>query len=206
MQSDEADDEPEMESSLPDRAANVGAMARVSVVGRVNADTPFVVGSIPRPGEMALSSSVIEAPGGNGGNQAVAAARAGARVDFVGALGPSAIARVRPRSRSPRRSGPPARPATPGLGRQAMRWSPRRPRSNALPPAAANAVVTGISKCQQHITLGQGRPRVRRVERKPAIGARRDHDGVVAGGIHHDDGRAARSGQQVSPQSFGGGV
>ena len=62
-------------------------MAGVCVVGSVNLDLTFKVGSLPRPGETVLASSLAVAPGGKGGNQAVAAARAGARVQFVGALG-----------------------------------------------------------------------------------------------------------------------
>lgn len=57
------------------------------VVGSVNADTTFVVKTLPRPGQTVLASSLSHAPGGKGGNQAVAAARAGASVRLVAALG-----------------------------------------------------------------------------------------------------------------------
>jgi ribokinase len=60
---------------------------RVCVVGSVNMDSTFAVGSLPCPGETVLASSVTRAPGGKGANQAVAAARAGAQVQFVGAVG-----------------------------------------------------------------------------------------------------------------------
>jgi ribokinase len=67
---------------------NVGGMAtRVCVVGSVNMDSTLRVGALPRPGETVLASSLTHAPGGKGANQAVAAARAGARVQFVGAVG-----------------------------------------------------------------------------------------------------------------------
>jgi ribokinase len=67
---------------------NVGGMAtRVCVVGSVNMDSTLRVGSLPRPGATVLASSLTHAPGGKGANQAVAAARAGARVQFVGAVG-----------------------------------------------------------------------------------------------------------------------
>jgi ribokinase len=67
---------------------NVGGMAtRVCVVGSVNMDSTLRVGSLPRPGETVLASSLTHAPGGKGANQAVAAARAGAQVQFVGAVG-----------------------------------------------------------------------------------------------------------------------
>ena len=67
-------------------------MARVCVVGSVNMDLTFDVHRLPRPGETVLASSLTSAPGGKGGNQAVAAARAGARVQFAGALGDDAAA------------------------------------------------------------------------------------------------------------------
>jgi ribokinase len=65
-------------------------MTRVCVVGSVNMDLTFDVSTLPRPGETVLASSLTYAPGGKGGNQAVAAARAGARVQFVGAVGDDA--------------------------------------------------------------------------------------------------------------------
>jgi ribokinase len=61
--------------------------ARVCVVGSVNMDLTLDVGALPRPGETVLAASLRHAPGGKGGNQAVAAARAGAQVRFVGAVG-----------------------------------------------------------------------------------------------------------------------
>ncbi|MGH3563756.1 MAG: PfkB family carbohydrate kinase, partial [Mycobacterium sp.] len=62
-------------------------MARVCVVGSVNTDMTFTVAALPIPGQTLLATSLHTAPGGKGGNQAVAAARAGARVQFVGAVG-----------------------------------------------------------------------------------------------------------------------
>jgi ribokinase len=57
------------------------------VVGSVNLDQSFTVEELPRPGQTVLASSVSSAPGGKGANQAVAAARAGASVHLVAALG-----------------------------------------------------------------------------------------------------------------------
>src|SRR5437870_4622137 len=68
------------------------AAARVCVVGSVNADLRFAVPSLPRPGQTVLASSMSSSPGGKGGNQAVAAARAGADVRLVAALGDDAAA------------------------------------------------------------------------------------------------------------------
>jgi ribokinase len=62
-------------------------MTRVCVVGSANMDIGFDVETLPRPGETALAATVRSTPGGKGANQAVAAARAGAHVQFVGAVG-----------------------------------------------------------------------------------------------------------------------
>ncbi|WP_237166615.1 PfkB family carbohydrate kinase [Mycolicibacterium hippocampi] len=62
-------------------------MTRVCVVGSVNADLTFTVTELPRPGQTVLASALSTSPGGKGGNQAVAAARAGADVALVAALG-----------------------------------------------------------------------------------------------------------------------
>ncbi|HEX2212575.1 MAG TPA: PfkB family carbohydrate kinase [Mycobacterium sp.] len=66
--------------------------ARVCVVGSVNADLTFTVRALPRPGQTVLASGLTSSPGGKGGNQAVAAARAGAAVQLVAALGNDAAA------------------------------------------------------------------------------------------------------------------
>lgn len=60
---------------------------RVCVVGSINLDTAYTVAALPRPGETVLAASTRSTPGGTGANQAVAAARAGAAVQFVGAVG-----------------------------------------------------------------------------------------------------------------------
>jgi ribokinase len=63
------------------------------VVGSVNLDQSMRVRTLPRPGETVLAASTSWSPGGKGGNQAVAAARAGASVDLVAALGDDDAAR-----------------------------------------------------------------------------------------------------------------
>jgi ribokinase len=68
------------------------AAGRVCVVGSVNADHSFAVKALPRPGQTVLASTTASAPGGKGGNQAVAAARAGAAVELVAALGDDSAA------------------------------------------------------------------------------------------------------------------
>ena len=56
-------------------------------MGSVNVDHFFRVTALPHAGETVLGSVVTTEPGGKGGNQAVAAARAGASGQFVGAVG-----------------------------------------------------------------------------------------------------------------------
>jgi ribokinase len=67
-------------------------MTRICVVGSVNMDIGFDVDTLPHPGETVLAASARSTPGGKGANQAVAAARAGAHVQFVGAVGDDAVA------------------------------------------------------------------------------------------------------------------
>ncbi|CAN5725936.1 ribokinase [soil metagenome] len=66
---------------------------RVCVVGSVNMDSVFAVPSLPKPGETILATSAQLLPGGKGGNQAIAAARAGAQVQLVAAVGTDAHGR-----------------------------------------------------------------------------------------------------------------
>jgi ribokinase len=59
----------------------------VCVIGSLNLDLVARVERLPKPGETVLGSDYQEHPGGKGANQAVAAARAGARTAMVGAVG-----------------------------------------------------------------------------------------------------------------------
>jgi ribokinase len=60
---------------------------RVVVVGSVNVDLVVAAPSLPRPGETVTGGTFARHGGGKGANQAVAAARAGASVALVGAVG-----------------------------------------------------------------------------------------------------------------------
>jgi ribokinase len=60
---------------------------RLSVVGSVNLDLVTRAKRLPRPGETLTDASFDRYPGGKGANQAVAAARLGAEVTFVGCVG-----------------------------------------------------------------------------------------------------------------------
>lgn len=59
----------------------------VVVVGSANLDLVARATRLPKPGETVTGSHFFEACGGKGVNQAIAAARAGAKTAFIGALG-----------------------------------------------------------------------------------------------------------------------
>ena len=60
---------------------------RVTVLGSMNMDISVTVPRLPDPGATVLGSSARFAPGGKGGNQAVAAARLGAQARMAGCVG-----------------------------------------------------------------------------------------------------------------------
>lgn len=62
-------------------------MPRIVVVGSVNLDLVARVPRLPRPGETLAASELRRIPGGKGANQALAAARLGADVTLVAAVG-----------------------------------------------------------------------------------------------------------------------
>ncbi len=66
----------------------------VLVFGSVNADLVFAVPELPAPGRTVLGEAYRALPGGKGANQAVAAARDGARVALAGAVGRDPLADV----------------------------------------------------------------------------------------------------------------
>ncbi|AZN96280.1 ribokinase [Mesorhizobium sp. M9A.F.Ca.ET.002.03.1.2] len=59
----------------------------IIVIGSINLDLIASVDRLPAPGETVRGSGFTTAPGGKGANQALAAARAGAKVRMVGAVG-----------------------------------------------------------------------------------------------------------------------
>jgi ribokinase len=63
------------------------AAGNVLVVGSINVDLVVTLERLPRPGETVTGGRFARHGGGKGANQAVAAARAGATVRFVGAVG-----------------------------------------------------------------------------------------------------------------------
>ena len=64
----------------------------IVVFGSINIDLVFAVPHIPQSGETVLCPGATMQPGGKGANQAVAAARDGAPVVMVGAVGRDALA------------------------------------------------------------------------------------------------------------------
>ncbi|GAA1400032.1 ribokinase [Pseudonocardia kongjuensis] len=63
----------------------------VVVVGAVNVDMVVATTRLPGPGETVVGPAVQRHGGGKGANAAVAAARAGARVRYIGAVGDDAL-------------------------------------------------------------------------------------------------------------------
>jgi ribokinase len=63
------------------------APGRVLVVGSINVDLVARIDHLPAAGETVGNAVFERHPGGKGANQAAAAARVGARVAFVGAIG-----------------------------------------------------------------------------------------------------------------------
>ena len=66
-------------------------MSRIVVVGSINMDLVTQAPRFVGPGETILGERFLTVPGGKGANQAVAAARLGAEVALVGALGRDAF-------------------------------------------------------------------------------------------------------------------
>ena len=66
----------------------------IVVFGTLNVDVVMPMPRLPAPGEGVKGDAHVLLPGGKGGNQALAAARAGARVTMVGAVGRDAFAEI----------------------------------------------------------------------------------------------------------------
>jgi ribokinase len=66
---------------------SVPGTGRVIVVGSIGVDFTVVVQRVPRPGETVAGGTFVRAGGAKSANQAVAAARVGARVHLIGAVG-----------------------------------------------------------------------------------------------------------------------
>src|SRR4051812_11546263 len=72
----------------------MNATRRITVVGSANIDLTFRAARLPRPGETVFGTDFYRGFGGKGANQAVAAARLGADVAFVGRVGADEFGRA----------------------------------------------------------------------------------------------------------------
>jgi ribokinase len=63
---------------------------QVAVIGSINVDQILHIQNLPQPGETIEMTAFSKAAGGKGANQAVAAARLGAQVAFIGSVGDDA--------------------------------------------------------------------------------------------------------------------
>jgi ribokinase len=68
--------------------------AKIVVVGSFNVDLTSYMQRMPAPGETVSGDRFVTGPGGKGTNQAVAAARLGADVTFVGRIGQDVFASI----------------------------------------------------------------------------------------------------------------
>ncbi|HKS98935.1 MAG TPA: ribokinase, partial [Rugosimonospora sp.] len=64
---------------------------RIAVAGSANMDLVVTAPALPMRGETVLGGQFTQLPGGKGANQAIAAARAGGRTTFLGAIGSDAF-------------------------------------------------------------------------------------------------------------------
>lgn len=77
--------------ALPAATAGPHAARHIVVLGSVNIDLMLQCAQLPQPGQTLVGRDFRCEPGGKGANQAVAAARLGARVVFVGCVGDDAF-------------------------------------------------------------------------------------------------------------------
>ncbi|MEU3981798.1 ribokinase [Streptomyces sp. NPDC026672] len=66
-------------------------MTHIAVLGSMNMDLVTYVAKAPQRGETVTGREFVTVPGGKGANQAIAAARAGATVSMIGAVGNDAF-------------------------------------------------------------------------------------------------------------------
>jgi ribokinase len=74
-----------------DNSRSVAPRGRLFVVGSANMDLVVRAPRLPSPGDTVVGDDLVRVPGGKGANQAVAAARLGARCVFVGCVGGDAF-------------------------------------------------------------------------------------------------------------------
>ena len=82
-------------AQINDPAAEGARCYDVLVVGSVNTDLVLAVPTLPQAGETVLGGDLRRIGGGKGANQAVAAARLGARTAMIGCVGADALGKER---------------------------------------------------------------------------------------------------------------
>jgi ribokinase len=145
-------------------------LSTVYVVGSLNMDQRIQVPALPRAGETVTGQDAVFNPGGKGGNQAVAAARAGAAVSFVGAVGSDdhGLALL-------------AALATDGIDCRNVRTEPGKPTGTAIIPVdphgqnsilvcpGANSALTREDVSAGLVGVGPGDVVVLQLEVNPAV-------------------------------------
>ena len=161
---------------LPGACAGRGRMGRVGkvvVIGSINADVVLRVARRPAPGETVLAEAVAEHCGGKGANQAVAAARAGAEVELIGAVG--ADERGRAQLRALRKAGVSTdrvavhRKAATGLA--VITVTPDGENSIVVAPGA-NGLVPPIAECTADVVVAQTEIQPATVDSAAGLGVR----------------------------------
>jgi ribokinase len=148
-------------------------VGRVLVVGSINADVVLRMRRRPGPGETLLADAVAEYCGGKGANQAVAAARAGAKVEMIGAVG--ADERGRAQLRALRAAGVSTRlvtvdaAATTGLA--VITVTPDGENSIVVAPGA-NALVGSVPERPADVVVTQTEIPCSAVDSAAALGCR----------------------------------
>jgi ribokinase len=124
----------------------------VVVVGSCNLDQVLTGSEFPGPGLTVSADGLFEEPGGKGLNQALAAARAGARVSFVGATGDDGAAATTIRAVLTAAGVDVAHlRSTPGPSGRAVIFVDRRRENRIVLVPGANATVTELTPPEREL-------------------------------------------------------
>ena len=129
-------------------------MNRIAVLGSANMDLVVRQARLPRPGETIFGSSFVTVPGGKGLNQAVAAARLGGSVDFLGAVGDDAYGtelRALMASEGIRAAGLAPSPESTGTAHISVVDSGE---NSIVVVSGANSTMTELTKAQRETIIG----------------------------------------------------
>lgn len=131
-------------------------MYDVCVIGSANVDLVATTPRLPGPGETVSGSSYAEHPGGKGLNQSVSAARCGASVGFVGAVGSDPAADVLMNVLTAEHIGIGGVAAVPApTGRALIGVSTVTGENSIIVVAGANGFVTGLDIPRCRVLLAQ---------------------------------------------------